>query len=192
MTDSTNDTVQHSLFTRIWRYIVSIIDRYPIIVAAVVIYLYYLFTTLNLFAHKTERHSVFDYIMEFDSLFFLWIAAAALLQVQRIRKAYKKEEEGRRKVERVLDRQQIYNALVTDITQLLQDNVNNPLAIISVTTQEIRRRFEQDTEILRWLDRIDAAMKRIHNTIRDLQAYEAQKMIESSSEILKTEAAEKS
>jgi len=59
----------------------------------------------------------------------------------------------------------------------------DPLAIISVTTQEIRRRFESDKEILRWLDRIDGAMQRIHNTIRDLQAYEAQKLIESTSEL---------
>ncbi len=180
-----------SLTKRVWNTTRTLIDKYPIIIAAVVIYLYYLMTTMNLFAHKAERHSVMDYVMEFDSLFFLWIAAAALLQVQRIRKAYKKEEEQRHNVERVLDRQQIYNQLVNDITMLLQDNVNNPLAIISVTTQEIRRRFEQDSEILRWLDRIDGAMTRIHHTIRDLQAYEAQKMIESSKELLHQEAPKK-
>ncbi len=176
-----------SFAMRLYKPIKRLIEKYPILIAAIVIYLYYLMTTMNLFSHKTERHSVMDYVMEFDSLFFLWIAAAALLQVQRIRKAYKKEEEQRHNVERVLDRQQIYNQLVNDITMLLQDNVNNPLAIISVTTQEIRRRFEQDSEILRWLDRIDAAMKRIHNTIRDLQAYEAQKLIESSNDLLKQE-----
>jgi len=175
------------MIKKVWDKIRVVIDKYPIIIAAVVIYLYYLLTTMNLFSHKTEHHSVLDYVMEFDSVFFLWIAAAALLQVQRIRKAYKKEEEQRRNVERVLDRQQIYNQLVNDITMLLQDNVNNPLAIISVTTQEIRRRFEQDSEILRWLDRIDSAMKRIHNTIRDLQAYEAQKLIESSNNLIKQE-----
>lgn len=181
-----------SIGKKIWIGVKGTVEKYPIIIAALVIYLYYLMTTMNLFAHKTEHHSVMDYIMEFDSLFFLWIAAAALLQVQRIRKAYKKEEEQRHNVERVLDRQQIYNQLVNDITMLLQDNVNNPLAIISVTTQEIRRRFEQDSEILRWLDRIDAAMKRIHNTIRDLQAYEAQKLIESSNDLLKKETAKNS
>jgi signal transduction histidine kinase len=122
--------------------------------------------------------------MEFDSLFFLWLTAAALLQVQRVRREHRQEEERRRKVERVLDRQQIYNTLIKDITMLLQDNVNNPLAVIAVTTQEIRKRFETDKEIIRWLDRIDVAMKRIHNTIRDLQSYEAQKLIESASEVL--------
>jgi len=163
----------------------KIIEDYPVILAALVIYLYYLFTSLNLFHHESERRSFTDYFLQFDSLFFLWLAAAALIQLQRMRKSYKKEETNRREIERVLDRQQIYSGLVKDITMLLQDNVNNPLAIISVTTQEIRRKFESDQEIIRWLDRIDSAMKRIHNTIRDLQAYEAQKLIETSNQLLK-------
>jgi signal transduction histidine kinase len=123
--------------------------------------------------------------MDFDSLFFLWLAAAALIQVQKMRKSTKQEQDRRHNIERVLDRQQVYSQLVGDITSLLQDNVNNPLAIISVTTQEIRRRFEKDAEIIRWLDRIEGAMQRIHNTIRDLQAYESQKLIDASNEALK-------
>ncbi len=175
----------------VWDKIRLIIDRYPVVVAALVIYLYYLLTSINLFSHKGEKHSVLDYFMEFDSLFFLWLAAAALLQMQKLRKSAKAEEAQRRNIERVLDRQQIYGTLVKDITMLLQDNVNNPLAIIAVTTQEIRRRFETDTEIIRWLDRIDGAMKRIHHTIRDLQAYEAQKLLDSSAEVLEQERAAK-
>ena len=172
-------------FRRVWQRIADIIERYPVILAALVIYIYYLVKSINLFEHREAPRSLWDYLMQFDSLFFLWLAAAALVQVQKMRRSFKDEEEKRRKVERVLDRQQIYNQLVNDITMLLQDNVNNPLAIIAVTTQEIRRRFEKDPEIMRWLDRIDGAMKRIHNTIRDLQAYEAQKLMESSSELLR-------
>ncbi len=158
-------------------------EKYPAILAAIVIYLYYLLTSFNFFKHHAERQTLLDYVMQFDSLFFLWLAAAAFLQVQKMRKSNEQEREERHNVERVLDRQQIYGTLIKDITMLLQDNVNNPLAIISVTTQEIRRRFESDKEILRWLDRIDGAMQRIHNTIRDLQAYEAQKLLESASEM---------
>jgi len=170
-------------FKKIGRVIWNFIEAYPVLIAALVIYLYYLFTTVNFFNHEAEKKSFIDYFLQFDSLFFLWLAAAALIQLQRVRKNFKREELQRREVERVLDRQQIYSGLVQDITSLLQDNVNNPLAIISVTTQEIRRKFESDTEIIRWLDRIDGAMKRIHNTIRDLQAYEAQKLIESSAQL---------
>lgn len=173
-----------NIFMKIWHVVRKIIEKYPVLVAALIIYLYYLITSLNFFSSKTSEYSLLDYIIEFDSLFFLWLAAAALLQVQRVRREQKHEEERRRKVERVLDRQQIYNTLIKDVTMLLQDNVNNPLAVIAVTTQEIRKRFETDAEIIRWLDRIDGAMKRIHNTIRDLQSYEAQKLIESATEVI--------
>jgi signal transduction histidine kinase len=174
-----------NLFNKIWSRILWLVEKYPVFIAAIVIYLYYLLASLNLFQRPTEKHTFMDYVMEFDSLFFLWLAAAALLQVQKIRKAYKREEETRRNIERALDRQQIYSTLVNDITMLLQDNVNNPLAIISVTTQEIRRRFETDPEIMRYLDRIEGAMKRIHNTIRDIQSYEAQKLIEGTADTFK-------
>lgn len=160
----------------------KIAEKYPVILAAIVIYAYYLLTSFNFFKHHDEKQTLLDYVMQFDSLFFLWLAAAAFLQLQKMRKSHEQEVEQRRSMERVLDRQQIYGTLIKDITMLLQDNVNNPLAIISVTTQEIRRRFESDVEIMKWLDRIDGAMQRIHNTIRDLQAYEAQKIIESTTE----------
>jgi len=168
----------------------SLIDRYPVIIAALVIYLYYLFTSFNFFDRQSEKQSFVDYIMQFDSLFFLWIAAAVFLQWQKMRKSFKHEEEHRHKIEHVLDRQQIYSTLIKDITMMLQDSVNNPLAVISVTTQEIRRRFEKDAEIMRWLDRIDGAMSRIHHTIRDLQAYESQKLMETSQDALKEQREE--
>ena len=172
---------------QVWIFLRKTFDRYPVIVAALVIYLYYLLTSFNLFQHKGEKDSFLDYIIQFDSLFFLWIAAAALLQVQKLRRSYKKEEEHRHNIERILDRQQIYSQLVNEITALLQDNVNNPLAVISVTTQEMRKKFEHDDEIVRWLDRIDGAMQRIHHTIGGIHAYETQKMIDSSKEVLKTQ-----
>ncbi len=53
----------------------------------------------------------------------------------KFRKSQHKEEHHRQEIERVLDRQQMYSQLVGDITALLQDNVNNPLAVIAVTTQ---------------------------------------------------------
>jgi signal transduction histidine kinase len=163
------------------------VDRYPVLIAAVVIYLYYLLTSVNFFKHHTADQSLLDYFMQFDSLLFLWLAAAALIQVQKMRKFFKQEQARTHSIERLLDRQQIQTQLVNDITMLLQDNVNNPLAVIAVTTQEIRRKFQEDAEILRWLDRIDGAMQRIHNTIRDLQAYESAKVMESSSEAMKQE-----
>ena len=174
-----------NLLKKIWNTIRKFVDRYPVVVAAIAMYIYYLMTSVNLFKHQTEKRSFLDYIMQFDSLFFMWLAAAALIQLQRIRKEQKEADNRRHKVEQVLDRQRIHSELMKDILMLLQDNVNNPLAVISVTTQEIRRKFSRDEEIIRWLDRIEGAMQRIHNTIRDLQAYEIQKMVEISTGTLR-------
>ncbi len=174
------------VFKKIW----SLVERYPIIVSAIVIYLYYLLASIYLFHHERQQHqTLWDYVMDYDSLIFLWLAAAAFIQVQKYRKGHQEEQERRSRMERLLDRQQMYSQLVNDITLLLQDNVNNPLAVIAVTTQEIRRRFEKDQEIMRWLDRIDGAMQRIHNTIRDIQAYEAQKLMDASRVVLQDSAA---
>jgi signal transduction histidine kinase len=162
----------------------SLAQRYPIVIAAVVIYLYYLATTLDLFSDGAKKLSFWDYFLQYDSLIFLWLATAALIQLQVVKRAHKEEQKNAHNLERLFDRQEIYSNLLKDIMGLLQDNVNNPLAIISTTTQEIRRKFNEDVEINRWLDRIDGAMTRIHHTIRDLEAYEARKLLESSAETL--------
>jgi hypothetical protein len=160
--------------------IVSWVEAYPVIFAALVIYLYYLLASINMFRHTGQSLTLLDYIMEYDSVFFLWIAAAAFLQILKMRKSYREEQTRRKEMELLIDRQRIHTQLVNDITLMLQDSVNNPLALIGVATQEMRKRFAVDPEMLRWLDRIEGAMQRIHNTIRDIQVYETQKMVDKT------------
>ncbi|MBI5216125.1 MAG: hypothetical protein HY960_10275 [Ignavibacteriae bacterium] len=169
---------------KIWHWTKSYVERYPIVIAAVVIYLYYFVTSLNLFEHSDQKRTFFDFLVQFDSLILLWLIAAALLQIQKYRKANKKEIERRHEVERIIDRQKIYKQIVNDVTMLMQDSVNNPLAIISVTTQELRRKFEKDEEMLRWIGRIETSVARINDTMRGLRGYEAEKMLESTTEIV--------
>ncbi|HUN66127.1 MAG TPA: hypothetical protein VMW43_08480 [Bacteroidota bacterium] len=164
----------------VWRRIVTIVEKYPVVTAGIIIYLYYLLASINVFRHSGEHQTVLDYVMNFDSLIFLWLAAAAFLQVLRIRKSYREEQDKRREMELLIERQRIHTQLVNDITLMLQDSVNNPLALIGVTTQEMRKRFAVDEDIVRSLDRIEGAMQRIHNTIRDIQVYETQKMVEKT------------
>lgn len=170
---------------KVWTQVKAFVERYPIVVAAIVIYLYYLTASVDFFRHRTEKHSILDYILEFDSLFFLWVAIAAILQMYTMRRAHKQDEQRRREMEHTLDRQQIHKQIVDDFTLLLQDNVNNPLAVISVSSQEMRRKYENDQETLRNLERIEGAVYRISNTMRDLQLYEAQKIVETPQESLK-------
>lgn len=158
----------------------KILEKYPVVLAALIIYLYYLLTSYNLFANYKEKQTFLDYVLQFDSLFFLWLAIAAYLQLRKLKQDRLNEAIRRMEVEKNLEIQKIHAKVINEITELLQDSVNNPLAVISLGTKEIRKKFEADPEIIAWLDRIDAAMKRIHNTIRDIQLYETQKILEET------------
>jgi signal transduction histidine kinase len=164
----------------IWKGVVRFLDRYSIIVAAVVIYGYYLLTSIDLLQTPTQKRGFLDYFLQFDSLILLWIIAVVVIQLQKYRKERKEEEEYRRKIELEFERQRIHLQLLDEITTLLQDNVNNPLAIISITTHTIRRKFETDDEMVQWLDRIDGSMQKIHATINDIKAYQTQKIVQGA------------
>lgn len=167
--------------SRAWNSVVAFLDRYSIIVAAVAIYGYYLLTSVDLLQNPTAKRGILDYILQFDSLIFMWIIAVVVIQLQKYRRERRAEEEHRKRIESEFERQRIHLQVLDEITALLQDNVNNPLAIISITTHTIRRKFEGDDEILGWLDRIDASMQRIHNTINDIKAYQTQKILQEAS-----------
>lgn len=164
----------------VWSVIVRFLDRYSIIVAAAVIYGYYLLTSIDLLQHPNQKRGFLDYVLQFDSLIFMWIIAVVVIQLQKYRRERKDEERQRKDMELHFERQRIHMQVLDEVTELLQNNVNNPLAIISITTHTIRRKFEGDQEIMGWLDRIDASMQRVHAAINDIKAYQTQKLVEST------------
>lgn len=171
-----------SFLKRLFRPIWKIVERYPVIISGIVIYFYYLLASVNYFVHAKEKTTFLDYMLQFDSLLWMWLAAAAWLQVQRYRQRQMEETAQKKMYEFEIQLQQVQNDLLNDITHVLQDSINNPLAIISLKTQEIRRKFEADAELMQLLETIERAMKRIEQTIRDLKGYEAQKMMKATAE----------
>ena len=168
------------LLKKLWKPIGSILERYSILVAAVVIYGYYLLTSIDLIKHSEAKRGFLDYVMQFDSLILLWVIAAVVIQLQKYRKERREQDEYRNKIQMEFERQRIHLQLLDEITSLLQDNVNNPLAVISITSHTIRRKFEADEEILVWLDRIDASLQRVHATINDIKSYQTEKIVKGS------------
>jgi signal transduction histidine kinase len=161
-----------------WKRVLTFVEKYFILIAAVVIYGYYLLTSINLMEHSETKKGLLDYILQFDSLILMWVIAAVFVQLQKYRKEKKEEAEYRQKIQLEFERQRIHLQLLDEITALLQDNVNNPLAVISITSHTIRRKFEGDDEIIGWLDRIDASLQRVHATINDIKSYQTQKIVQ--------------
>ena len=154
------------------------LDKYSILVAGVVIYGYYLLTSVDLIQDGANKKGFLDYLLQFDSLILLWIIAAVLIQLQRYRKQQRDEREYRKKIQLEFEKQRIHLQLLDEITTLLQDNVNNPLAQISITSHNIRKQFPGDDEVMSYLDRIDSSLQRIHATINDIKAFQNQKLLE--------------
>jgi signal transduction histidine kinase len=167
-----------------WKKIRAFVEKYFILLAAVIIYAYYLITSIDFITKSGEtKRSLLDFILQFDSLILLWVIAAVWIQLQKYRTSRKQEDEYRQKIQQEFERQRIHLQVLDEVTALLQDNVNNPLAVISITSHTIRKKFEEDSEIIAWLDRIDASLQRIHATINDIKAYQTQKIIQDTTAI---------
>lgn len=177
-----------SYFKNIFSKAEIIIKRYPIVTVGVILCSYYLLISINLFQTHNQNFTFIQYLLQFDSLIFMWLAFAVYMAMQRTKQEHQQEIIKRYEVEKQIEIQNIHTRVINEISTLLQDNVNNPLAVISITSKEIRRRFEKDQEIIRWLDRIDSSMQRIHNTIRDIQLYQTQKIVEESNLQLRKES----
>lgn len=158
--------------------VTAFFDKYSILVAGGVIYGYYLLTSVDLLQQGGGKKGFLDYLLQFDSLILLWIIAAVLIQLQRYRKEQREEREYRRRIQLEFEKQRIHLQLLDEITTLLQDNVNNPLAQISITSHNIRKNNPGDDEIMSYLDRIDSSLQRIHATINDIKAFQNQRLLD--------------
>ena len=76
----------NNLLTRLWNQARAFLEKYFILVAAVVIYSYYLFTSINLMEHGSSKKGFFDYVLQFDSLILMWVIAAVFVQLQKFRR----------------------------------------------------------------------------------------------------------
>lgn len=165
---------------RAWIKFLAFVDRYSIIVSGVVIYCYFLLSSFNYLRSRESMTGFLDFVLQFDSMILLWVIAVVVIQLQRYRRYTREQEEYRQKVQLEFDRQRTKLQVLDEITALLQDNINNPLAIISVCSQNLQRRHQADAETTSLLERIDAALQRVHTTINDIKAYQAQKIVQES------------
>jgi signal transduction histidine kinase len=164
----------------VWAKFLVFIDKYSIVVSGVVIYVYFLLSSFDMLRSREAARGPLDFILQFDSLILMWVIAVVVIQLAKYRKQTREQEEYRQKVQLEYDRQRTKLQVLDDITSLLQDNINNPLAIISVSSQNLHRKHEQDAETIGWLDRIDSALQRVHTTINDIKAYKAQEIVHES------------
>ncbi len=148
-------------------------SKYPAIVAAILIYGYYLFTTLSLF-QRSERSELgfIDFVLQYDSLIFLWVIAYLLIKTQQMAKQYQDQKQTEATILTEAEKSRIASNVLNGVIKQLQDRVNNPLTIIASHSDYIRRQLNGDNaDIINKLNHIDNSLHRVHTAIQDVAAY---------------------
>lgn len=152
-------------------------DRHGILLGGILIFAYYLWSTLDWFKTSHLQRSFEEYFFQFDSVIMLWLLLFVGSKLHAHRKA--ERERGRRAILEN-ERQTMRLELLDEVTTLLTDSVNNPLAIISLSASSIRERFGSDAEIIQTLDRIEGALKNLRDLLADFHRYQTKKILKTS------------
>lgn len=158
----------------------DVLNKYSVLVAALVIYSYFLFTSINLMEHASTKRTIIDFVLQFDSLILMWLVAFVVVQMQRYRKLASEQQQRQRQMQMEVEYQRTKLRLIEEVTLLFQESLAKPLAIVSTATQSLRERFGNDPDAHSWADHIDFAMARVSATPNDIRAYETRKIVEGS------------
>ena len=161
------------MMNRILKKIQYLLTNYPAIFAAILIYGYYLFTTLSLFQRSERSELGFaDFILQYDSLIFLWVIAYLFIKTQQMAKKYQDQKQAEATILTEAEKSRIASNVLNGIIKQLQDRVNNPLTIIASHSDYIRGQLNDDNaDIIKKLDHIDNSLHRVHTAIQDDAAY---------------------
>ncbi len=166
------------------------LEKYSILLGALFIYGYYLVISVDLFAQRNERKGFLDLFFQFDSLLLMWGIIYLVVQLQKYRKERKEEEERQRNLLKEFEHQRLELATLDDVTDLLNDRINNPLSMISLSTTSIRDRIQGDNVLVQEIEQIESALKRVQEVMMGLQSYHAKKIVKLSKESIRAEERE--
>ncbi len=155
------------------------LERYGVTIAGIVIFLYYLGATLDLFLYPHARRDFLGYFFQFSSVVLLWGLVCLAARILEYRRKQREEQEKNRALLQEYERRKMQLEVLDEMSDLLNDTVNNPLAVISLSASSIRERFEPDSEMLNYLDSIDSALKRVREVLADFKSYHATKIVHS-------------
>jgi hypothetical protein len=173
---------------RLFQCITSWARKYPVVIIGIGIFGYYLISALDLFKKTGRAHlTPMDFFFQFDSLLWMWAAAFIFVKLQKTKEKFYGEQTERLVVQHQLEKSRIASTILKQITRQLQDTINNPLAIIGVMTEDIRKRFRAEPDVMRRLDQIDSSLKRIHNAIKDIATYQTAQVLEALQRDLQSE-----
>lgn len=161
-----------SMVKRIW-------EHYGIFLAGITIFAYYLWAAIDLFGSPNPRRGFQGYFFQFSSVVLLWGLTYLGAKLFEYVKKQKEEQERNETLVQEYEYRRMQLELLDEVSTILNDTVNNPLAVISVSSSSIRERFQSADPVLAYLDNIDGALKRVQEVLSDFKSYQTKKIVGS-------------
>lgn len=136
--------------------------RYPAILTGCLIYVYYLFVTLDFYKNFKDAHfSSSEFLTHFDALFWMWLLAFALVKIL----AYREKNHLHEKLLFIQEQQaseaewkcKRYHSLALELNR----EVSEPIATASRCVRSVRHQSRNGSAITSKLEAIDVQLSRV-------------------------------
>ena len=165
--------------SKFWTKAKGLNERHSVLLAGIFILVYFVWAAIDLFTNPNARRDFDGYFFQFGSVVMLWGIVFLGAKVFDYKKKQKEEQERNRAIVQEYERRKMQLELLDEISLLLNDTVNNPLAVISMSASTIRERFEPDGEILAYLDTIDGALARMREVLANFKSHQTTKIVKA-------------
>lgn len=161
----------HSMKTTILSLLRSLKElpaKYPAVLSGYIIYLYLFIVMIRFFLTAKETTIDFYTVVEmFDALPFMWMLAMMLVKVIQINTQLHESETKRILNEQELEIKETQVNTMREMVLGVQHQINNPLAIIMLRIQKIKRSMTLPEEMKVQINSIAEESKRITQALKD-------------------------
>ncbi|MFQ5800036.1 MAG: hypothetical protein ACE5H0_15270 [Bacteroidota bacterium] len=170
--------------TRIFHPIQGWIVRNPALFSGLIIYGYYLATSLDFLSNffrggGAQMLDVWDYVSQFDALPVMWLLAHTFVRSLNLKERMHEEEKKVLEQKRRLEIQATQLQTVREVTLTLMDKINNPVAIIIMYLRRLKKKLRGGSDAQSDYEMIRKAAVQISSTLKEVSATDEYKVLET-------------
>jgi signal transduction histidine kinase len=141
---------------------------YPAVLSGYIMYSYLFISIIRFYLKaKSREMSLYDIYESFDALPFMWLLSSALVSIIDMRTKLHETERARILEHRELEIKQTQLRTMNEVAKGFQHRINNPLAIIYLAVNGLRRSAGKKKEVVRGITLVADSTADIAQAVTD-------------------------
>jgi signal transduction histidine kinase len=154
--------------------------KYPAVLSGYIMYSYLFLSIIRFYLKaKAREMSIYDIYESFDALPFMWLLSSALVSIIDIRTKLHETERARILEHRELEIKETQLRTMNEVAMGFQHRINNPLAIIYLAVNGLKRAAGKKKEVVKGITLIADSTADIAQAVTDFskaQKYEVERI----------------